>query len=121
MPVTLFFRDKLRKEEAAALAIKQRELFNSHPDRLDGFCENNKAAVLEYLKNAQTKGYNILPAYNPRDKMHGFIVYKEIDGTELAYNPLYPESEGIIEEFKNGYLSKDNPYVLPVLGNTHSE
>ena len=68
-------------------------------------CNRNKKDVIQYLKEAKEKGYSILPAHDPKNMFCGYVVFKTIDGIEKAYNPIYPSSEGCIEEYEKGYLA----------------
>jgi len=79
---------------------KQFEMSKTHPDRLESLCyfiNNGKELVQEQLdaiiKEAKDKGYNIFPA-DYKD-MKGLVIFKEIDGIELAYNLCWSVDKNI--------------------------
>ena len=83
---------------------KRIEISKTHPDRLESVCcfiSNGKDLVQEQLdatiKEAKDKGYNIFPAdFSDKGKcMKGLIIYKEIDGIELAYNLCWSVDKNI--------------------------
>jgi hypothetical protein len=99
-PIILHFRGELTKEEEIDNRNKRIEIERSHPDRLLSLAKeysNDKSRVLEIVKEAKEKGYTILPAHDPKAKKYGFVIYKEIEGVEVAHNPQWPEAEGMIE------------------------
>jgi hypothetical protein len=83
---------------------KQFEMSKTHPDRLESLCcfiNNGKDLVQEQLdatiKEAKDKGYSIITAdFSDKGKcMKGLIIFKEIDGVELAYNPIWSVDKNI--------------------------
>ena len=98
--VFLFFRGERTKEEQKQHLEKTQQLYKSDPDRLlssDQSFNTEKEKAEAIIKEAKEKGYTILPADDPKRKQYGVVVYKEIDGVELAYNPSWPEEEGEID------------------------
>jgi len=86
-----------------------RDLERTHPDRLktaslfrpngDKRYKHNQSKMNAFIKEAKSKGYTIM---NVDGVDHitgigyvGLILFKEIDGIELAYNPRWDRSLNI--------------------------
>ena len=77
------------------------DIKKNHPDRLltcSGInLENNihdKEKLFEIIKEARSKGYIIKPAENLSGFLEqGIVMFKEIDGIELVYNPRWRNEE----------------------------
>ena len=101
--IYLIFRGELTKEEDKEYPIKRAELektegLKSVKTTVKDF-PSEKARAEAILKEAQERGFNILPAYNPDKKRLGYVVYKDFDGVELAYNPEWPEEDGEMDGY----------------------
>lgn len=77
---------------------KRIEMEKSHPDRLLSINRKYKSAenkIKWMLKEAKKKDYTVLPAdflHKEKGAMTGLVLFKEIDGIEIAYNPFWPLS-----------------------------
>lgn len=94
---------------------KQREMYDNHPDRLSmptGPEFTSKEKLEAVIKEATEKGYTFLPAdpgvvFVSKDLKNvelrlGLVIYKEIDGVELAYNPIWSPKMGFAYKFPKG-------------------
>jgi len=98
--VVLMFEGERTEEEDKAYHEKYAHMIKNHPDRLltaDMEFASAKEKALAALKEAKSKGYVIIPADNQDRDEAGYVVYKEVDGVELAYNPRWSLSEGLID------------------------
>lgn len=94
---------------------KQRKMYDSHPDRLlfpTGPEFTSKEKLEAVIKEAAEKGYTFLPAdpgvvfvsddLKNVEAKFGLVIYKEIDGVELAYNPIWSFKMGFAYKFPKG-------------------
>ena len=87
-------------EEQVKYQNKLEDICRNHPDRIllprNVFEGTDKEYVENFIQVAKSKGYTILPANDLVRKRLGVVIFKEIEGVELAYNPTWPEEEGEI-------------------------
>ena len=107
----LQFRAAMTEAEKRANSDKQSRIRNSHPDRLLSASRSksyptDKIQAQAVVREAMKKGYNILPADDPLKDRRGLVVYKDIEGIEVAYNPTWPREDGFFPE-----LASAVPYV----------
>lgn len=79
---------------------RRNHMFNTHPLRLTSICSiyDNLANEIHAIVNeAILKGYSVLVAANDKVFRSGFVIYRTIDGVELAYNP----------EWDNAFLARE--------------
>ena len=74
---------------------KIEDIKKNHPDRLLTYTGSSfkKEQLFEMIKEARSKGYKILAADGFFDGVaeEGLVLFKEIDGIELAYNPRWKD------------------------------
>lgn len=79
-------KEQIENEKRIA---KREEIARTHPDRLLS-TEKKKKTIREIVKEGKTKGYTMFPCDKLEEGYQGLILFKEIDGIELAYNPMWP-------------------------------
>lgn len=83
---------------------KREEIARTHPDRLLTKCAKI-SDVREFIKEAKSKNYTIFPHDELKNDYQGLVLFKEIDGVELAYNPKWKTgklgitTEELLKEF----------------------
>jgi len=69
--------------------------------RPESFVGTAKEYAIEFIKESFSKGYTIIraddPLHQPRSR-YGVVVYKEIEGVELAYNPTWGVDLGRLDD-----------------------